>query len=112
MSSDDLRQINILAIFKLACKYILLCRQLYPFDDHKLNGSKMTTEWFLHEMYMYEWIQSIEFHESMIVICKGKRPKTPKTYCRVIVGDIEPITDLGQEKTWIPRYDKHCLSKH
>ncbi len=83
----------------------------FPLDDPKLNGTTLPSDMFLHEMYMYEWVQSIDFHESIVVIRKAAKPKVPKGYCRVIIGEIEPVTTLGEDKTWIPRYDKYCLRK-
>lgn len=50
----------------------------------------------LSDFYILQWLQSINFQDSVIVVSKSVLPrKTP--YKRVVVGNIEPVTAVLEE---------------
>jgi hypothetical protein len=83
----------------------------HPFVDQNILGTHIHPEQLQKDIYFYQWLHSIEFIDGMIVIRKLKQPRPVHGYCRVIVGEIETVTNLGN-RTWIPKYDTACLSLH
>ena len=85
---------------------------LHPMRDALLHGMRIPKEHYDQEVYMRRWIRSIEIVDSLIVIRKLFQPKPDRGLCRLIVGDIELVTKLQSNLTWIPNYSQDCLSRN